>query len=371
MMPLLQNLVAIATRQQEEIANQAKLLEAMTAQHSDGMLQLKQEVQFKLNTTLDHVTSALDAVRMETQHACHRAFPDAQQLPALQDKVRRLEQFMDTQLELSARRNAEGIALQEKVNVLQQTVTSAAAAGVDNRREAAPTDDAYRIRTDLDALLGLLEIPNAYAEISQRSLTSQSLHQLSKRSTEQKVRFLHSTPAFHVLWEELYRIRALIEAFPSPSRWQRGSMVQEGSSYQQPAIGTHPMGAPLNANPSPRQPYPSIVVDGSTIIPSGGVVFIPQLSADVCQAPGRRGVFVVRLVPGGPLDAVGVVAGDAIVDVDGTPVAGAFHLLDFLNDAEGRQNQSCKLAVVPAGRTSSIPISLRLSLQPQQHTTSR
>lgn len=299
--------------------------DARDAAHCAEVSRLRNELDAKLGYAMNHVASAMDAVRHETQTSCQRALPDIQAIPAIQDRLRRLEAAMESQVAYNTQRNLDQVELQRHVESLQQSASRP------RTRLPADIDSVHplfdQVRRDVDDLLAVLDIPNAFSSLSQRSITTASLRHAATLPPDQRVKFVHSLPCFHSIWRELFRLQ---------EKFSRGDTGDE----------------------NPRGAFP--VKSPGSHVREAPQLFIATLEADVAPAPSRRGLVVVRTVRGGVCDDHGVVEGDTILELDRVPIAGSFHLQDMCEELEARNAQSCTLTLIPSGRSASVPVDIRL-----------
>ncbi|CUG94411.1 Hypothetical protein, putative [Bodo saltans] len=424
---MLGDVVDVMRSQHLQIEDLQERLQRSEDRHAQEMASLRREFDQKMAYTVDHVATAMDAVRRETTASCQRALPDAQAIPAILDRVRRTEEALESQRQLNAQHHVEFIALSNNHGGL----TSPASGFTPQSRgmnyssfSPMPTSEVSivgggeveQLRRDVDDLLALFEIPNVFSARTQRSLTSTSLHRVAALGSDKRVQFLHALPAFHSIWIEMHRLfeqshhpdgrgsvgagglqgaavlrptsptrgrvppqQKSLNSYASPfvgeggsARWEdflydgRGnSEVQQPTLQQSAARPTSPSSASQHRVRKARGPPITVTTDTT-----GGSVTVAVLGADVANHSGAtsssgpaRGVVVLRLAHGGALEASGATVGDVLTHVNDTAIAGSFHLLDIMNEyARDPQRHSCTVSLVPAGRTQSLPVSVRISL---------
>lgn len=403
---LLEQVIAVVHQQQSQINALRDLLMESEKRREAETAKLRKEFEQRLGYTVDHVATAMDAVRRETVNACQRAFPDAQAIPAIIDRLHRTEVALEAQRQLNAQHHVDYVALSGSVEGRLDSGDRQLRRGRGEENTAPnTTSDVEQLRRDVDDLLALFEIPNVFSAKTQRTLTSTSLHRVAALSSEKRVQFIHALPAFHEIWSEMHRLHQHrlhpdgrgAGGFPSPTPARAaspGSTRKTNRSYgHQHSLNEHASPFIIASSPPPPsaqstrwedfiydQPHVFAASSGGTKentaaktidAPGGMSVSIPSLGADVANASVNgtsRGVVVLRLTRGGPLEVSGATTGDTITHVDDTAVAGSFHLLDIMNEMARRlagvQHQSpvCTVALIPAGRTHSLPVTVRLSL---------
>lgn len=353
LMEMMRGIAQIVAEQSRTIAALQRELEETRTAHSEALRNVQDQFYSRLQYTCDHVAAAMDAVRRETSETCQRLLPDPHAIPALADRVRRLEDSAETQAEINAMRNAEQAAVHSQLTSLRPSAFH-------NSFHAKSLESTVGdLRRDVDDLIRLLDIPQVFASGSQRSMTTTSLHRAANAATqEERVKFLHSLPSFHVLWTEVFRLSEKVSN-------------GERRSPQRLRGTTSSLASLTGATASPVSKSSSNSGGGAT------TVFIAPLQIDVQAtvaasssiAGGRAGgasvgAVVVRVTRGGCGDVSGLVAGDTIVGLDGVQLAGGFHLLDLVNELmRDPSTAACELAVVPSGRTQAVPVAVRIALR--------
>ena len=112
-----------------------------------------------------------------------------------------------------------------------------------------------------------------------------------------------------------------------------GRVIGINEAYIPPAAGAVSLGFAIPAATA-VDVAEQLLADGRAIHPFLGVSLAritPQIAEEL-GVPVRDGALVLAVQPGGPADAVGVRAGDVIVEFDRRSVATVEDLLDFLRD---------------------------------------
>lgn len=270
-------------------------------------------------------------------------------------KMRHLEEQTMLQGGLATRTVAESASCHERLNAFEHTLAHSATKSV-----AAPVVVSAstgelglrvsRLQRQVDDLLAVFEIPNVVTASEGRAVTSHSLaHIVASSSRAQRVKFLHSLPCFHVLWTELFRLSQQQQRHTTAGQLSARRDALEVSGAMQ--------ASPVRA-----------AVDGSAMRKSGynvqpNIVAISGLGIDVVNVDGQRGVTIQRTTKGAAMERAGCMEGDTIISVDDVLILGCFHLLDIVSEAERNQANRMQVAILPCGRSTSIPIIVRVAFQ--------
>ena len=106
--------------------------------------------------------------------------------------------------------------------------------------------------------------------------------------------------------------------------------------------------------PSPSSPPPRVVHQGSRI----GVVFLPVSpgSATALKIDSDRGLIVRGVLAGGAAAKAGIVEGDVLLSVDGTPVNSLADLTAAVNAAAPHHSAEFEMSRDGATRDVTIPL---------------
>jgi len=108
------------------------------------------------------------------------------------------------------------------------------------------------------------------------------------------------------------------------------------------------------SQPSPSSPPPRVVHQGSRI----GVVFLPVSpgSATALKIDSDRGLIVRSVLAGGAAAKAGIVEGDVLLSVDGTPVNSLADLTAAVNAAAPHHSAEFEMSRDGATRDVTIPL---------------
>lgn len=350
---LLQALIQHVEHQDEEIKRLASKVVALENTQATTAASLLRDVSAQLQQTVGNVIHAVEAVRDETRAAVPH------------DVVGRLEfveRALDGQQQINTMCNAEILQLQSDLQQIMSRGGVSVASPSNGRHTVLHAGDDTSmalwvhkegqqridslvrrvddLRGDLDDLLTLFEIPRSSSQHLSSSVGKppidaptdgsvinpqtpripKPLHKIASFGTpQQRIQFLHALPCFRVLVE-----------------------------------GTSP------ASPQQRAP----LHDGS--------VYVPHLQADVVgySHSGGKSVRIVRLVRGGAAQLAGLQEGDVVVTVDGTSMAGPWHLVDYLQSvvraasgSDGSPPPAVEIGLLPAGRDRLTQALTRASVE--------
>ncbi|MEW5788514.1 MAG: trypsin-like peptidase domain-containing protein [Pseudomonadota bacterium] len=117
-----------------------------------------------------------------------------------------------------------------------------------------------------------------------------------------------------------------------------------------------------------NQVVPQLIKDGKFIRPALGIEIDERLNQRLAEVRGQEGVVILRVQPGSAADQAGlkganisrdggVVPGDSILAVDGTPVKSVSDLLGRLDDF--KVGDTVKITVLREGRKVDVPVTLQ------------
>ena len=120
------------------------------------------------------------------------------------------------------------------------------------------------------------------------------------------------------------------------------------STYQ------NPVDAAIVNPPSPPSPPPRVAHQGSRI----GAVFLPVSpgSATALKIDSDRGLIVRSVLAGGAAAKAGIVEGDVLLSVDGTPVNSLADLTAAVNAAAPHHSAEFEMSRDGATRDVTIPL---------------
>jgi len=116
----------------------------------------------------------------------------------------------------------------------------------------------------------------------------------------------------------------------------------------------NPVDAAIVNQPSPSSPPPRVAHQGSRI----GAVFLPVSpgSATALKIDSDRGLVVRSVLAGGAAAKAGIVEGDVLLSVDGTPVNSLADLTAAVNAAAPHHSAEFEMSQDGATRDVTIPL---------------